>query len=220
MAERFEAEETASELKVNCTAADNVNVAFYQNAVPIVRELAIENGTGRDLSELSVHLTAEPAFLTPGVWRIQHVANLATHHIRSLDLKLDPAFLAGINAARRAQLRIRVQVDDEKLVESAVELNLLPPCHWGGVNAAPELLAAFVRPIDPSIDVILREASSKLATAGRDDAMDGYRKKTKARAWEIADAVWAALVSHSIAYVLPPKSFERSGPTTRFVRIR
>jgi very-short-patch-repair endonuclease len=215
MAERFEAEETASELKVNCTAADNVNVAFYQNAVPIVRELAIENGTGRDLSELSVHLTAEPAFLTPGVWRIQHVANLATHHIRSLDLKLDPAFLAGINAARRAQLRIRVQVDDEKLVESAVELNLLPPCHWGGVNAAPELLAAFVRPIDPSIDVILREASSKLATAGRDDAMDGYRKKTKARAWEIADAVWAALVSHSIAYVLPPKSFERSGQQVR-----
>jgi hypothetical protein len=45
--------------------------------------------------------------------------------------------------------------------------------------------------------------------------MDGYRKGTKARAWEIADAIWAALVAHSIAYVLPPKSFERSGQMVR-----
>lgn len=215
MVEQSEIEGPGGELKINCTAADNVNVAFYQNAVPIVRELAIENSTGRDLSELSVHLSAEPAFLTPGVWRIQHIANRATHHIRGLDLKLDPSFLAGINASRRAELRIRVETAGEKLVENVVELNLLPPSHWGGVNAAPELLAAFVRPTDPSVDVILREASGKLAAAGRDDAMDGYRKKTKARAWEIADAVWAALVSHSIAYVLPPKSFERSGQQVR-----
>ncbi|MET4356419.1 very-short-patch-repair endonuclease [Bradyrhizobium sp. RT9b] len=215
MADRLEVEESAGKLKINCTVADNVNVAFYQNAVPIVRELAIENGTGRDLSELTVHLSAEPAFLTAGKWRIDRVAAQATHHIRSLDLKLDPAFLAGINASRRAQLRIRVEAGGETLSESVVELNLLPPSHWGGVNAAPELLAAFVRPTDPSVDVILREASGKLAAAGRDDAMDGYRKKTKARAWEIADALWAALVSHSIAYVLPPKSFERSGQLVR-----
>jgi len=66
-----------------------------------------------------------------------------------------------------------------------------------------------------SVDVILREASDKLAAAGRDGAMDGYRKGTKARAWQIADAIWAALVSHSIAYVLPPKSFERFGQQVR-----
>ncbi|UWU75962.1 hypothetical protein N2603_39525 [Bradyrhizobium huanghuaihaiense] len=215
MADQTEVGEAAGELKVNCTAADNVNIAFYQNAVPIIRELAIENAIGRDLSDLSVHLTADPPFITPGVWRIQHVANQATHHIRSLDLNLDAAFLAGINASMRAQLRIHVHAAGEKLVEKIVELNLLPPSHWGGVNAAPELLAAFVRPTDPSVDVILREASGKLAAAGRDDAMDGYRKKTKTRAWEIADAVWAALVSHSIAYVLPPKSFERSGQQIR-----
>lgn len=149
------------------------------------------------------------------MWRIQRVSNQATHHIRSLDLKLDAAFLAGINASRQAQLRIHVDAAGETLVRKVVDLNLLPPSHWGGVDAAPELLAAFVRPTDPSVDVILREASGKLAAAGRDDAVDGYSKKTKARAWEIADAVWAALVSHSIAYVLPPKSFERSDQQIR-----
>ena len=202
-------------IRITCTAADNVNVAFYQNAVPIIRDLAVENALGRDLTDISVHLTAEPPFLTPGVWRIERIADQATHHIRSLDLKLDPAFLAGINASRRGELRIQIEASGAVLAEQAVEINLLPPSHWGGVNSAPELLAAFVRPTDPSIDVILREASDKLAAAGRDEAMDGYRKATKARAWEIADAIWAALVSHSIAYVLPPKSFERSGQMVR-----
>jgi very-short-patch-repair endonuclease len=202
-------------LAVTCASADNVNVAFYQNAVPIIRDLAIENTVGHDLSEILVHLTAEPPFLTPGVWRIERIADKAIHHIRSLDLKLGPAFLAGINASRRGEIRIQVEAAGAVLAEHAVEINLLPPSHWGGVNTAPELLAAFVRPTDPSVDVILREASGKLAAAGRDDAMDGYRKGTKARAWEIADAIWAALVSHSIAYVLPPKSFERSGQMVR-----
>jgi hypothetical protein len=221
MVERAQIEDTqiedtvAGALTITCAAADNVNVAFYQNAVPIIRDLAIENGLGRDLADISVHLAAEPPFLTPGVWRIDRIADQAVHHIRSLDLKLDPAFLAGINASRRGELRIHIEAAGETIAEHSVEINLLPPSHWGGVNSAPELLAAFVRPTEPSVDVILREASGKLAAAGRDEAMDGYRKGTKARAWEIADAIWAALVSHSIAYVLPPKSFERSGQQVR-----
>ena len=216
MMERGQTEEAVvATVKITCNAAGNVNVAFYQNAVPIMRELAVENGLGRDLTDICVHLSSEPPFLTHGVWRIDRIADQATHHIRTLDLKLDPQFLAGINAARRGELRIHVEAAGKRIAEHTVEINLLPPSHWGGVNSAPELLAAFVRPTDPSVDVILREASGKLAAAGRDEAMDGYRKGTKARAWEIADAIWAALVSHSIAYVLPPKSFERSGQMVR-----
>jgi DNA polymerase III epsilon subunit-like protein len=54
---------------------------------------------------------------------------------------------------------VRVEAAGTVLAEQTVEINLLPPSHWGGVNSAPELLAAFVRPTDPCIDVILREAS-------------------------------------------------------------
>ena len=72
-----------------------------------------------------------------------------------------------------------------------------------------------MRPTDPSIDVILREAADKLSKAGRNPAIDGYKTGKKARAWELAEAIWAALVGHSIAYVLPPKSFERQGQMVR-----
>jgi very-short-patch-repair endonuclease len=210
------AESTSPEtVNVVCSASDNVNVAFYQNAVPIIRDLAIENGLSEDISEISVHLSAEPAFMLPGVWRIERIACKATHHIRTVDLKLDPAFLTGINSAQRGQMKIHVEAAGKPVADLTVEINLLPPSYWGGVNSAPELLASFVRPSDPSVDVILREASGKLAAAGRHDGLDGYRTRTKARAWEIADAIWAAIVSHSIAYVLPPKSFERVGQQIR-----
>jgi hypothetical protein len=165
------AEDTAAgALKITCTVADNVNVAYFQNAVPIIRELALENSLGRELSDVSVHLSSEPPFLSPGVWQIDRIADQSTHHVRSRDLKLDASFLAGISASRRAEIKIRVVAAGEQIADHAIEINLLPPSHWGGMNTAPELLAAFVRPTDPSVDVILREASDKLATAGRDSA--------------------------------------------------
>jgi very-short-patch-repair endonuclease len=206
---------TGRELKVSYSVTDNVNLAFYQNAVPFLRELTLANESGREFADVSVKLTAEPPLLTPRIWRVDRIANGSSHHIHPLDPKLDPTVLGGLNVARRAELRFLVEAGGEVVAEERVEINLLPPSHWGGMSAAPELLAAFVRPNDPNVDVILREAADKLAQAGRDPAIDGYKQGQKARAWEIAEAIWSALAAHSIAYVLPPKSFERHGQQVR-----
>lgn len=202
-------------LKVNYSISENVNLAFYQNAVPFLRELRLTNESCGELADVTVKLTAEPPVLTPRMWRVDRIAHGSSHHIHPLDPKLDPAVLGGLTAARRAELRILVETGGEAVADEKVEINLLPPSHWGGMSAAPELLAAFVRPNDPNVDVILREAADKLAQAGRDPAIDGYKQGKKARAWEIAEAIWSALAAHSIAYVLPPKSFERHGQQVR-----
>ena len=208
-------EETWRASELVCRAAENINLAYYQNAIPIIRELSIENRTGAELGNVAIRLSSEPPFVTPGVWRIDRIADTDVHHLRTIDLKLDQTVLASLTASRRAEIFVRVEDSEGSLAEQKIEVNLLPPAHWGGSAAAPELLAAFVRPTDASIDVILREAAEKLSSANRNPAIDGYRSGKKARAWEIAEAVWVALVSHSIAYVLPPKSFERQGQIVR-----
>ena len=202
-------------INVECIAAENVNLAFYDNGIPLIRDLSITNPTDADISGIEVHLASEPSFISPGIWRIEKIAANDTHHLKVVDLKLDHGFLAGLTASRRGEIRIRIEAAGAVLAEKQVEINLLPPSHWGGSAAAPELLAAFVRPNDPSVDVILREAADKLAKANRNSALDGYAKGKKSRAWELAEAIWAALVGHGIAYVLPPKSFERHGQPVR-----
>ena len=93
--------------------------------------------------------------------------------------------------------------------------DLLSPSEWTGLAAAPELVAAFVRPNDPTVEAVLRNAAEKLRAAGRDPALDGYKARKKARAWEFAEAIWAALCDERIVYTLPPQSFEQNGQKVR-----
>ena len=83
------------------------------------------------------------------------------------------------------------------------------------MRRAPELIAAFVRPNDPAIDAILRNAADKLAAANAPRELDGYRSKKRTRALQIAAAIWAALLDERIVYALPPQSFERDGQKVR-----
>lgn len=200
---------------IRCAVSENINLAFYQNAVPFIRELAIENASSSDLNSIEVHLSSSPAFMMPGIWRIERIVDQNVHHLRVVDVKLDHAFLTTLVNPIRSEILVRVESSGNLLAERQIEINLLPPSHWGGLKSAPELLAAFVRPRDPSVDTILREAADKLAQKGLDAAIDGYAKKTKRRAWEIAAAIWSAIVAHGVAYVLRPASFESEGQPVR-----
>ena len=94
-------------VRIGCSVAANVNLAFYQNAVPIIRELTIGNAAAAELRDIEVHLSSEPAFISPGVWRISSIAAESDHHLRLVDIKLNHGFLAGLTAAGRAELTFR-----------------------------------------------------------------------------------------------------------------
>ena len=96
-------------VEVVCTTAQNINLAFYQNAIPIIRELSIRNASGDELRQIAVRLSSEPPFVTPGVWRIDRIANEDVHHLTVVDLKLDHAFLASLTASRRAEILVRIE---------------------------------------------------------------------------------------------------------------
>ena len=128
-------------------------------------------------------------------------------------LSLDAGFLRSIAEGLRGSLAFTVASGGTVLAEHAVAVELLPPSHWGGSGAAPELLAAFVRPNDPAIDVVLRDAAAKLAAAGKprgDRRL--HRRLAPARLGAGRARSGRRWPARAIAYVLPPASFERAGP--------
>ena len=90
-------------------------------------DLSVRNITGVDLRDVSVHLSSEPPFVTPEVWRIDRIAAADVHHLTTVDLKIDQAFLSSLTASRRAELVVRVKSSRQPLAERKIEVNLLPP---------------------------------------------------------------------------------------------
>ena len=113
-------------LYVACSTAENINLAFYQNAVPIVRELSVGNESDTPVSGVEVHLSSEPGFVSPGVWRIDKIAPNDVHHLPTVDLRLHRAGPGSLIAMTAAMLlsknligRLRPEATDAQTVALA-----------------------------------------------------------------------------------------------------
>jgi hypothetical protein len=202
-------------LRIQCTYADQIGAAFHQNAIPAITELTLQNDLGRELHNVLIELTSEPSFTRPITWRIDDFREGAVHRIQNPELPLDASFLNRLTEAVRGCFTVIVREGEDEIARQAFDVRLLPPSHWTGYSAAPQLLAAFVRPNDPAVNQTLRIAASKLESAHKSNALDGYESGRKERVWEIAEGIWAAMASYRIAYVLPPASFEKTGQKVR-----
>lgn len=202
-------------VSIACSVTEHVSLAHHENAVPVLREVVVANGGDDDLVEVTLAIGSRPAVLRPLTVRLDRIAAGAGHTVVLPEIRLDGGLLAGFTEASRLDLTLTLSDAGGPVAEHVVPIRLLPPSHWGGGRSAPELLAAFVRPNDPAVDRVLREAAAKLAQAGRATAFEGYRGGRKSRVWEMAEAIWAALCDRGIAYVLPPASFEETGQKVR-----
>jgi very-short-patch-repair endonuclease len=202
-------------LRIQCTYAEQIGAAFHQNAIPAINELTLRNDLGRELHNVLIELTSEPSFTRRTTWRLDDLCEGATYRIKDPDLRLDPGFLSRLTEAVRSCFTVIVREGEDEIARQTFDVRLLPPSHWTGSGTAPQVLAAFVRPNDPAIDQTLRIAASKLESARKSNALNGYESGRKEKVWEIAEGIWAAMVSYRITYVLPPASFEKTGQKVR-----
>jgi hypothetical protein len=200
-------------IKANISA--RLNVAFHQNSVPAVAEIELLNDTADDLDGVAISVSAAPGFLQPKIFRFDHIRAGGAQRLNPVPIDFDAKFLLGLTEAVRGEITIVAKAGEAEVARLTMPCQLLSPSEWTGLSTAPELIAAFVRPNDPSVDVVLRNAAEKLRKAGRDAALDGYRSNKKARAWELTEAIWAALCDERIVYALPAQSFERNGQKVR-----
>ncbi|WP_084153722.1 DUF4011 domain-containing protein [Simplicispira psychrophila] len=213
-------------VSLHVSAVAKLNLADFQNAVPALLELAVRNAMPAPLAGLTLVLTSEPAFIQPRSWHLDAVAAGETYDLHDLDVKLDGALLSRLTEAEPAvlhfELRSQKPSDPSESPEKIATVlathdctvELLARNQWGGLGELPAMVAAFVQPNDPAVDRVLKSAALVLEAAGKSGAMDGYTQGPQ-RAWELASAIWTALLHKKLHYALPPASFERTGQKVR-----
>ena len=86
-------------LRIEAAMTPRVNLAFHQNAVPVLRELTLLNDGETALEAVELTLTSEPAFLAAKSWRIDAVPAGQRFHLPRLDVALDGALLGRLTEA-------------------------------------------------------------------------------------------------------------------------
>lgn len=98
-------------------------------------------------------------------------------------------FLNRLAEAVRGCFTIIIREGDDEVTRHSFDVRLVSPSHWTGSCAAPQLLAAFVRPNDSAVDNTLRIAASKLESARKSNVLDGYASNRKETGWELVEGI-------------------------------
>lgn len=189
--------------------------ASYQNAVPVLRSIKIENGTRCQFENMRLELSSSPPFLRPKSWTIDRL--IRGDHLSLADRKveLDSNYLAGLNEAERGEITLRLFADGHALDEKHLPVRLLARDEWGGVADMAQLLPAFVMPNDPAIAGILLSSAERLAAHGHPAGLDGYQSQNPQRAYMLTAAIYSTIASMGLYYAEPPASFESRGQKIR-----
>lgn len=204
---------------IRISNASKLNLADFQNSVPLLRELTVVNDSDRELSLLQVRLESYPPFLKPKTWSIDVCDPKSLYGIKDCDVSLDGVLLGKLTEAETSTMTFSVvekagMADERVLATEERKVELLPRNQWGGLSHLPDLVAAFVQPNELATDRLLKQTAQVLREAGKSPALNGYQEGAK-RAWELASALWTAVAGLGLDYALPPASFEHRGQKVR-----
>jgi very-short-patch-repair endonuclease len=195
--------------------APRISFATHQCDIPVLAALIARNNTDTSAEGMTLRLVAEPAVFAPRSWTIDRIESKTETRIRDRRVSLAGGLLDGLTERIRADVTIELLKGGEVLAREERTIIALARNEWGGATAMPELLAAFVMPNDPAIAPLLKDASRALEARGASGSLDGYQQRSRARAWELVAATWAAVAARRLSYAEPPASFEASGQKVR-----
>src|SRR5688572_422779 len=84
-----------------------INYAFQQNAIPVVKELRLQNDAAAR-KDLTIRVTTEPAFAAPAELRLQSLDADAEFRVAPFDLQLSHDFLAALPERLAGWVKVEV----------------------------------------------------------------------------------------------------------------
>ncbi len=176
------------------------NYVAWQNAVPLLRSLIVENPGPQLISGATLELTASPPFVRPQAWTIDRIGVGDSVTLRDIDVDTDVDFLDRLDEAERGILRFQLRSATGVLGETSHVVRVLSRAEWGGMGTMAELLPAFVTPNDPALAPLLKASAAILEDHGHPGALDGYQSRDPNRTFLLAASLWSAVAARSSTY--------------------
>ena len=192
-----------------------INYALQQNRMPILPRLTVHNQTGRMLSALRLTVESTPAMLLPFSQPIEQIPPQSEFTLQGLDVKADPAYLAGLTERVEGRVTIRLEDADGTLAEYSADATALAFDEWQGTAFYPELICAFITPNHPEVAKLAARAAEYLGQWSDSPSLDAYQRDNPNRVRMQAAAAYAAIQEQNIVYSVPPASFEAVGQRVR-----
>lgn len=202
-------------VSVAVEADETLGYASIENAIPIVRSVSVTHHGAEPLSNVDVLLACNPRFAEGARLRFDRLAPGETRRIAPVDLRPDPAYLAGQQESMRAFIDARVMADGVEVASFARPVEVLAYDQWAGTRALPELLAAFCMPNHPAVDLLVGRASMLLRSVHSELSMDGYQSKRRDAVWNQISALYSTVAAENLQYAEPPASFGSDGQKIR-----
>jgi very-short-patch-repair endonuclease len=188
---------------------------MQQNAVPLLRALAVTNFSDKQATHVVVRVWSDPPVVAEKTLKVDAIAPGANYAFSDLILTLLREPLRKQSEREEGHLWIEVAADGITPERKPLPLTVLAYNEWYGVSSMPEIIAAHVLPNDPAVERILTEASKLLLEKTQDGSLSGYQSGDPRRAYVQAAAIYFAAVRQKISYVNPPASFEETGQKIR-----
>lgn len=207
-----------SGLDVRYQLTDTVNFAMQQNFVPVVRSIIIRNCTDQPIENAVVKITCSPAFAAEYSVTVARLMPQTPVELSPVKLVLSPEYLLSLTERLVAAVHISVTAGETRLFSADEEITLLACDEWPGLCYMPELIAAFVTPNHPQVAALTAKAAVYLSKWTGDPAFTGYQTKNPNVVKSQIAAVYAALQEESLAYIVPPASYEAVGQRVRMAQ--
>ena len=208
-------DEACDKIHIEANLLPVVNYALLQNGLRIIRSLSITSDSEKDIQDIELRITSEPAFCVPYSEHIDTLSAGRTLTLNNVKIIPDGNYLAGMSEKTSGVLTISLVSGEKTLCSQQTEISALAFDQWHGISLYPELLCAFITPNHPVIAQITARAAELLGKWTGDPSLDAYQSNDSNRVLKQAAAVYGALQEQNIVYCVPPASFEAIGQRIR-----
>ena len=192
-----------------------INYALYQNHIPVMRSVTVDNPREQALECVTLSVNSAPEIILPFSLTLDYIPAQNTFCVNEIELVLNVDYLANLTERVTGNLTLSLSDDSGEIASENLAITVLAFDEWQGIGVYPELLSSFVVPNNPALSQIIARASDFLGKWTGDPSFDAYQSQDVNRVLSQSAALYEAVKELQLVYCTAPASFEESGQRVR-----